>query len=162
MTSQTDPAAICSASAGCDSQSAPRSWRLFPGPTLVWLVGSLLIVMAARFGVVSAVAARDALWVGAVCFAASAASLLPISRLVAGPAAYLPLGLLASVGIRGGLTVLALIGSVAAGWIDGATVAVPLSLWYAALLVADLVVVANFISSAVPVSARPDSERATC
>lgn len=169
MISQTDPAATCPGSARCRPRSGTRSVRtrsvrLLVAPTLVWLMGSLLIATGVRLGVWPAGAASDALWVGAICFAASVASLLPVGLLAARPTAQLPFGLLATVGIRGGMTVSALIGSIAAGWIDGGAVAVPVSvsLWYAALLVADLVVVTRFFSSALAVSVDSDPERATC
>lgn len=162
MTSQTDPAATRSVPACCRPQSVARSAGLLAGPAAIWMIGSLLIVLAVPVGILSASTARDSLWVGAICFAASAISLLPLGLLLARSAAQLPVWLLASIGIRGGLTILTLIGSIAAGWIDGGAVAIPLSLWYAALLVVDLVVVARFLSNAVPISARPDSERVTC
>lgn len=162
MISPTDPAATCSGSACCNQPWVARSAALLAGPALVWLVGSLLIAVAVRWGTVSPVAGRDAFWVGAICFAASAASLLPLVSLSSRPAAQLPVWLLLSVGIRGGVSVLALVGSIAAGWIDRGAVAVPVSLWYGALLIADLVVVSRFFSNALPVSTRTDSERATC
>lgn len=174
MSSPTDPAATRDPAAtgdaavdrlgavGCGLPRRRRLLRLLAVPTVVWLAGSLLIAAGFQVGILSAVAARESLWVGAVCFAASVASLLPVGVLVDRPTAQLPLGLLSTVIIRGGVTVMALIGSMAAGWIDGGSVAISLSLWYAALLAADLVAVAGFLSQAIPLSVRPDAERRTC
>lgn len=151
------PAAVC-----CGLRRGRRAIRLLALPAMVWLAGSLLIGAGWRTGLLSAAAARESLWVGVICFAASVASLLPVGFVVSRPAAQLPLGLLSTVIIRGGVTVVALVAAMAAGWIDGGSVAISLSLWYAALLAADLVAVAGFLSQAIPPSVRPDVERATC
>lgn len=143
------------------NRAAPAILRL---PSLVWLIGSTPWAIAAVNGFpgISGALASSFLTVGVICFAATVASLLPIRNLAHGPADALPLGLLATVAVRGGTTLSLLIGSIAVGWLERDTVALPIVLWYMAFLVSDLVVVNRFLSNALPISVRRHSERTTC
>lgn len=134
---------------------------LLKWPCLVWLVGSAIgtIVLGQE---ALGETAGGFLTVGVICFAATIASLLPIRNLARGPADALPLGLLSTIAIRGGTTLCLLIAAIAAGWVERATVALPIVLWYMAFLITDLVVVNRFLSEALPISVRPRSERTTC
>ena len=142
--------------------------RLLPAilrlPSLVWLLGSIPWAIAATSGSVGTAAAMapSFLIVGGICFAATIASLLPIRNHANGPTDALPLGLLATVAVRGGTTLCLLIGSIVVGWVERDSVALPIVLWYMAFLVTDLVVVNRFLSDALPISVRRHSERTTC
>ncbi|WP_164101997.1 hypothetical protein [Candidatus Laterigemmans baculatus] len=133
-------------------------------PTGVWLLGTA----AGAVGLLTAesaaaeAGARSFLAVGAICYAATLASLLPIGGFASGPPAGLPLGLLATIAIRGGTTLCLLIAALAAGWLERDSVAMPIVLWYMAFLITDLVVVNRFLSEALPLSVRPGPERLTC